>query len=284
MLDDLTRLAYRDLHTGDIIAELAFLNAVGKADRFSAVYSKRPGVPGVVCEIPQRLAHHAAHIHRLNALRLCGRGGIPQADALQLQLLHQAIEILQCFPGKLPAGEIGVLDPLQLLFDLDHGLQIAQRHRSPIHVGYTGEIRGGIFQQLHDSRQCQHLAVQRDGLIHLEIAVFIQQPQSVQHGKHLVAAAAGQGGELLQNRLIFLGCVAQRIAQRCKRRCRQHGQHHAADEQYAKYSFFHWLFSSCSCRFGLSAPPFFWFSLFLSRKHSAVIAAAAAKETTATST
>ena len=32
------------LHTGDIIAELAFLNAVGKADRFSAVYSKRPGV------------------------------------------------------------------------------------------------------------------------------------------------------------------------------------------------------------------------------------------------
>ena len=283
MLDP-THRAYRDLHIGDIIAELAFLNAVGKAGRFSSVYSKGPGVPGVVCEIPQRLAHHAAHIHRLNALRLCGRGGIPQADALQLQLLHQAIEIFQCFPGKLPAGEIGVLDPLQLLFDLDHGLQIAQRHRGPIHVGYTGEIRGGIFQQLHDSRQCQHLAVQRDGLIHLEIAVFIQQPQSVQHGKHLVAATAGQGGELLQNRLIFLGCVAQRIAQRCKRRCRQHGQHHAADEQDAKYSFFHWLFSSCSCRFGLSAPPFFWFSLFLSRKHSAVNAAAAAKETTPTST
>ena len=283
MLDP-THPAYRDLHIGDILAELAFLNAVGKADRFSSVYSKSPGAPAVVCEIPQRLAHHAAHIHRLNALRLCGRGGILQADALQLQLLHQAIEILQSFPGKLPAGEIGVLDPLQLLFDLDHGLQIAQRHRSPIHVGYAGEIRGGIFQQLHDSRQCQHLAVQRDGLIHLEIAVFIQQPQSVQHGKHLVAATAGRGGELLQNRLIFLGCVAQRIAQRCKRRCRQHGQHHAADEQYAKYSFFHWLFSSCSCRFGLSAPPFFWFSLFLSRKHSAVNAAAAAKETTPTST
>ena len=279
---DPTHPVYRDLHIVDILAELAFLNAVGKADRFSAVYSKSPGLPFLVCEIIQRLAHHAAHIHRLNALRRCG--GIPQTDALQLHLLHQAIEILQSFPGKLPAGEIGVLDPLQLLFDLDHGLQIAQRHRSPIHVGYTGEIRGGIFQQLHDSRQCQHLAVQRDGLIHLEIAVFIQQPQSVQHGKHLVAAAAGQGGELLQNRLIFLGCVAQRIAQRCKRRCRQHGQHHAADEQYAKYSFFHWLFSSCSCRFGLSAPPFFWFSLFLSRKHSAVNAAAAAKETTPTST
>ena len=276
--------AYRDLHSVDILAELAFLNAVGKADRFSAVYSKSPGVPLVGCVLPQHLAHHAAHIHRRNAHRLCGRGGIPQADALQLQLLHQAVEILQSFPGKLPAGEIGVLDPLQLLFDLDHGLQIAQRHWGPIHVGYAGEIRGGIFQQLHDSRQCQHLAVQRDGLIHLEIAVFIQQPQSVQHGKHLVAAAASQGGELLQNRLIFLGCFAQRIAHRCKRRCRQHGQHHAADEQYAKYSFFHLLFSSCSCRFGLSAPPFFWFSLFLSRKHSAVNAAAAAKETTPTST
>ena len=227
-MGDPTRLTYRDLHIGDIIAERAFLNAVGKAGRFSSVYSKSPGAPAVVCEGPQRLAHHAAHIHRLNALRLCGKGGILQADALQFQLFHQAIEILQSFPGKLPAGEIGVLDPLQLLFDLYHGLQIAQRHRSPIHVGYAGEIRGGIFQQLHDSRQCQHLAVQRDGLIHLEIAVFIQQPQSVQHGKHLVAATASQVGELLQNRLIFLRCVAQRIAHRCKRSCRQHGQHHAA--------------------------------------------------------
>ena len=166
-MGDPPRLAYRDLHIADIIAELAFLNAVGKADRFSSVYSKSPGAPAVVCGSPQRLAHHAAHIHRLNAHRRCGRGGILQTDALQLQLLHQAIEILQSFPGKLPAGEIGVLDPLQLLFDLDHGLQIAQRHRSPIHVGYTGEIRGGIFQLLHDSRQCQHLTVQRDGLIHL---------------------------------------------------------------------------------------------------------------------
>ena len=283
MLDP-THPAYRDLHIVDIIAELAFLNAVGKADRFSAVYSKSPGAPAVVCESPQRLAHHAAHIHRLNAHRRCGRGGILQTDALQLQLLHQTIEILQSFPGKLPAGEIGVLNPLQLLFDLDHGLQIAQCHRSPIHVGYTGEIRGGIFQQLHDSRQCQHLAVQRDGLIHLEIAGFIQQPQSVQHGKHLVAATAVQGGELLQNRLIFLRCVAQRIAHRCKCRCRQHGQHHAAQQQDAEYSFLHWFFSSFSCRAGLSAPSFLWFSLLLSRKHSAVIAAAAAKATTPTST
>ena len=65
---------------------------------------------------------------------------------------------------------------------------------------------------------------------------------------------------------------------------RQKDAHHAAHEQDAEYSFLHWLFSSCSCGAGLSAPPFFWFSLFLSRKHSAVIAAAAAKETTATST
>ena len=284
MHDDLTRRAYRDLHTSDILAELAFLNAVGKADRFSAVYSKRPGAPFVVCETLQRLAHHVAHIHRLNAHRRCGRGGILQADALQLQLFHQAIEILQSFPGKLPAGEIGVLDPLQLMFDLDHGLQIAQRHRSPIHVGYTGEIRGGIFQQLHDSRQCQHPAVQRDGLIHLEIAVFIQQPQSVQHGKHLVAATAGQGGELLQNRLIFLGCVAHRIAQRCKRRSWQQRERHAQAQHQRQKTFHHDVFPSCFCGSVLSAPSFFWFSLILSRKHSAVIAAAAAKETTATST
>ena len=71
---------------------------------------------------------------------------------------------------------------------------------------------------------------------------------------------------------------------RCQYCCRKHGQHHAAQQQDAKYSFLHWLFSSCSCRFGLSAPPFFRFSLILSRKHSAVIATAAAKEMTATST
>ena len=47
--------AYRDIHIGDILAELAFLNAVGKADRFSAVYSKIPGAAFVVvCFGPQR--------------------------------------------------------------------------------------------------------------------------------------------------------------------------------------------------------------------------------------
>ena len=65
---------------------------------------------------------------------------------------------------------------------------------------------------------------------------------------------------------------------------RQKAKHHAAHEQDAEYSFLHWLFSSFSCRAGLSVPCFFWFSLVLSRKHSAVIADAAAKEITATST
>ena len=38
------------------------------------------------------------------------------------------------------------------------------------------------------------------------------------------------------------------------------------------YSFLHWLFSSCSCRFGFVRPAFFLcYSLLLSRKHSAVI-------------
>ena len=87
-----------------------------------------------------------------------------------------------------------------------------------------------------------------------------------------VIGAAGGKGELLVD------------FTRSKGRCRQQRQHHAAQQQDAKYSFLHWLFSSCSCRFGLSAPPFFRFSLILSRKHSAVIATAAAKETTATST
>ena len=54
-LIDPTLPAYRDRHTGDIIAELAFLNAVGKADRFSFVYSKSPRAAFVVvCVNPQR--------------------------------------------------------------------------------------------------------------------------------------------------------------------------------------------------------------------------------------
>ena len=71
---------------------------------------------------------------------------------------------------------------------------------------------------------------------------------------------------------------------RCQYCYRQHGQHHAAQQQDAKYSFLHWLFSSFSCRFGLSVPSFLRFSLLLSRKHSAVMTTAAAKETTASST
>ena len=71
---------------------------------------------------------------------------------------------------------------------------------------------------------------------------------------------------------------------RCQYCCRKHGQHHAAQQHDAEDSFLHWLFSSCLCRFGLSVPSFFWFSMILSRKHSAVMTTAAAKETTATST
>ena len=46
----------------------------------------------------------------------------------------------------------------------------------------------------------------------------------------------------------------------CPRRKRHGGEHirrHAKVEQDTEYSFLHWLFSSCSCRVGLSAPSFF---------------------------
>ena len=55
-------------------------------------------------------------------------------------------------------------------------------------------------------------------------------------------------------------------------------------KQNAEYSFLHVVFPSCSCGSGLPVPPFFRLSLILNRMHSAVIAAAAAKDTTATST
>ena len=80
------------------------------------------------------------------------------------------------------------------------------------------------------------------------------------------------------------GDVIHRPRRRRRHRNRQQRQHHAAQQQDTEYSFLHWLFSSCSCGSALSAPSFFWFSLILSRMHSAVIAAAAAKESTATST
>ena len=202
---------------------------------------------------------------------------------LQLQLLHQAAEIpSRASPVNSPAGEIGVLIRCTL-FDFGSWSSLnRQRHRGPIHVGYAGEIRGGIFQQPGDSRQCQHPAVQRDGLIHLEIAVFVQQPQRSARESTSVAATAGQGGAA-QNRLIFLGCVAQRIAPASKRRSWQQRERHAQAQHQRQKTFHHDVFPSCFCGSVLSAPSFFWFSLFLSRS-TARDHAAAAKETTATST
>ena len=52
-------------------------------------------------------------------------------------------------------------------------------------------------------------------------------------------------------------CTCAGLYLRRKRGRRQQRQHHAADEQYAEYSFLHWLFSSCSYRAGLFVPPFF---------------------------
>ena len=44
-------------------------------------------------------------------------------------------------------------------------------------------------------------------------------------------------------------CTCAGLYLRRKRGRRQQRQHHAADEQYAEYSFLHWLFSSCSYRY-----------------------------------
>ena len=60
---------------------------------------------------------------------------------------------------------------------------------------------------------------------------------------------------------IFIQCVCAKLYRlSCIRRKRHGGEHtrrHAKAEQDTEYSFFHWLSSSCSCRFGLSAPSFF---------------------------
>ena len=53
------------------------------------------------------------------------------------------------------------------------------------------------------------------------------------------------------------GDVIHRPRRRRRHRRRQQRQHHAAQQQDAKHSFLHWLFSSCSCGSGLSAPAFF---------------------------
>ena len=79
-------------------------------------------------------------------------------------------------------------------------------------------------------------------------------------------------------------CACGNLSIRREDRRGHHGQHHTQGEQNAEYSFLHVVFPSCSCGSGLPVPPFFRFSLILNRMHSAVIAAAAAKDTTATST
>ena len=47
-----------------------------------------------------------------------------------------------------------------------------------------------------------------------------------------------QAARVRRKRISFFVC--------CEGRRRQHGQHHAAHEQDAEDSFFHWRFSSCS--------------------------------------
>ena len=60
---------------------------------------------------------------------------------------------------------------------------------------------------------------------------------------------------------LFVQCVCAKLdCLSCICRKRHGGEHtrrHAKAEQDTEYSFFHWLFSSFSCRVGLSVPSFF---------------------------
>ena len=120
------------------------------------------------------------------------------------------------------------------------------RHKQAVFIG----LRIGIvliFQRI--SIHCTHIGERhivhcfaRQSVVHRAGDARCRQVE--------VVSAAGSEAELLVD---FI---------RGKRRRRQQRQHHAAQQQDAEYSFLHWLFSSFSCRFGLSVPSFFGFLCF----------------------
>ena len=178
--------------------------------------------------------HHliAEEVHRLT-VRHPG-GDALEGDSLGLELIHQAVQTVQRRPREGLAGEVGRLNPLKLLLDLNDGLQIAQRDGGAVHISHLAQVGGRVLQQLYHLVQGVGLPVQIDGIVCLELSVFVQQAQLLQKRVGLGAVSFGQRGKLVQNLLILSPAVGQQVAHRGIGRGRQHGQRHTYHQQQAE--------------------------------------------------
>ena len=170
--------------------------------------------------------------HIQGDLRAGGGDGwiIPLAldgDALSLDLVDQAVQVVQRLVVKGPSGEVGLLDALELPLDGNDGREIPQGDGNPVHIADLAEVRGRIGEQGLDLVQGVLHPVQLHGLVRDQVAVLIQQAVLLQQGLDRLAILAGEVLQLRQQRLVCLWAVSQQIAQGGVGRGRQQRQHHA---------------------------------------------------------
>ena len=164
-----------------------------------------------------RAALKVFHIRDAGAAHRLGKqGGVfaHQADALVLELGHQAVQVVHGLPLEGPVGEVFLLDALQLPLDGDDGLQVPQGDGHPVHLRHLGQVGVRVGEQGLQLLQRVCLPVQVDGLVGDQVALLIQKAQGVQQGIGLLIALAGEVLQLLQQALVLPRAVVQQLAHR----------------------------------------------------------------------
>ena len=149
-------------------------------------------------------------------------------DALLLDLRHQAPVRRNLLRRHLPVGKIGIADVRDVVLNLDHCLDVFERHRRPV----DPHIRLGVIVAREHSAQF----VQRDVLaIHLDrpvlrdVAVLVQQTVLFQQRVVLLRfrLAANHALERLQHLAVVRRVVVRQRRQRPHRQNRQqHNRRH----------------------------------------------------------
>ena len=159
--------------------------------------------------------------------RVVGR----QGHALALELGQQAVDIFQGLAVEGAAGEVGLLEILQLPLNGDDGLQVAQGNGYPVHRRHLGQVHSRVGQQGLDLIQSILHSVQNDALVCDQIAVPVQKAQGVQQRIGFLIALAGKALQLLEQALVLLGGVLQQVGDGGVGRPRQQGQNHTKRQQ-----------------------------------------------------
>ena len=229
-------IAQVDRYGIDVRTQQLRLEGGGKGNLPAAAEGEGLGANLAAAGIVQRQRKIQGDIAAL--ARQCGRVAL-EGDTAGLHLIEEAVEILHRFAGEGAVGEVGLLDSLELLLDLHDGLEIAQGNGRAVHIAHLGEVGGRILQERHDLVEGHGFAIQVDGFIHVELAVFVQQAVLLQHGRGLGAASAGEGVQLVENGLVDGRVVSQQIPHGGQCRHGNHREHQNNRQKQADDAFSH---------------------------------------------